>query len=267
MWKRRHRNRFIIQICNTIGTKIEAAINILNKAITWLIGDEPTYKERMSWTSLRFRSQQRVRKDRSCGQGYNKRKVGTSAWFRTASIVCLVANSGRADAARFDSDSVVIHIDNCASRCITNSLTDFVKPPQKVIGRVKGMGGSNKVAVAAVGTIRWTFDDDDGMSHAFLIPGAPYIPESLARLFSPQHWAQERKDNIPKKGGTWQATFADPCLGAGDISEENPDLTRQTSPRSRQQQDASSSGFSVPVSMISTKTNKSPNHSPPSTRH
>ena len=119
-----------------------------------------------------------------------------------------MTTTGRAEASRFDSDSVIIHVDNCASRCITNSMADFVKPPQKVIGRVKGMGG-DKVAVAAVGTIRWTFDDDDGISHAFLIPGSLYIPDSPARLFSPQHWAQERKDNVPKRDGTWQATFAD----------------------------------------------------------
>jgi hypothetical protein len=70
------------------------------------------------------------------------------------------------------------------------------------------MGGDN-VAVKAVGTIRWTFDDDDEVSHAFLIPGSLYIPDYPARLFLPQHWAQERKDNVPQKNGTWQATFAD----------------------------------------------------------
>ena len=138
----------------------------------------------------------------------NKRSIGTSSWHRTAAIICLVATTDRAEMARFDSDSYVIHVDNGASRCITHSLGDFVRPPQNVVGRVKGMGG-DKVAVSAVGTIRWTFDDEDGMTHAFLIPGSVYIPESSARLFSPQHWAQERKDDIPKKNGTWQATFAD----------------------------------------------------------
>ena len=70
------------------------------------------------------------------------------------------------------------------------------------------MGGDN-VAVTAVGTIRWSFDDDNGMTHTFLIPGSLYIPSSPARLFSPQHWAQERKDDHPKRDGTYQATFAD----------------------------------------------------------
>jgi GAG-pre-integrase domain len=207
-WKSRNRNGLVVRICKTVGRKIDTATTILDRAVTWLIGDEPTVKEKLTWTRPRFSIQKRVRKDRSRGQGYNKRNLGTSTWFRTAAVVCLVATTSRTEATRFDSDSVVIHVDNCASRCITNSLTDLVKPPQKVIGRVKGMGG-DKVAVAAVGTLRWTFDDDDGMTHAFLIPGSLYIPDSPARLFSPQHWAQERKDNSPKRNGTWQATFAD----------------------------------------------------------
>ena len=73
------------------------------------------------------------------------------------------------------------------------------------------MGGDN-VAVKGVGTLRWTFDDENGISHIFLIPGSLYIPDSPARLFSPQHWAQERKDDSPVRNGTWQATFADHVL-------------------------------------------------------
>lgn len=197
------------KINERIGQASTSALFYLNKTITWILGDKPTKKEQLTWTSPRFRVQERVRKGMLSGQGFNKRKLGTSAWFRTAATVCLIAGTaGHTQAISFDSDSVNIHVDNCASRCITNSLQDFVKPPQKVIGRVKGMGG-DKVAVTAVGTIKWRVDDEDGMSHSFVIPGSLYIPDSPARLFSPQHWAQERKDNVPFKNGTWQATFAD----------------------------------------------------------
>ena len=207
-WKRRHRKGPVARLEDSLGRFLDTAITYLDRLVTWAVGNEPTTKERLTWTAAGFRNQRRVRKGLSSGQGYNKRSIGTSSWHRTAAIICLVATTGRAEMARFDSDSYVIHVDNCASRCITHSLSDFVRPPQKVVGRVKGMGG-DKVAVSAVGTIRWTFDDDDGMTHAFLIPGSLYIPESPARLFSPQHWAQERKDDLPKKNGTWQATFAD----------------------------------------------------------
>ena len=80
-------------------------------------------------------------------------------------------------------------------------MHDFIRPPQQVIGRVKGMGGY-KVAVTAVSTIRWRVEDDDGTSHSFLIPELLYIPDSPARLFSSQHWVQERKDDVTVKNGT-----------------------------------------------------------------
>jgi hypothetical protein len=48
------------------------------------------------------------------------------------------------------------------------------------------MGRDKVAAVKAVGTIRWAFDDDDGISHTFLIPGSLKIPDSPARIFSPQ---------------------------------------------------------------------------------
>ena len=73
------------------------------------------------------------------------------------------------------------------------------------------MGGDH-VAVSGVGTLRWAIDDENGVKHIFMIPGSLYIPDSPARLFSPQHWAQERKDNTPIRDGTWQATFADHVL-------------------------------------------------------
>ena len=173
----------------------------VDQAVTWATKLGPTDKERLTWTNRRVRIG-------SSGRGYNKRHLQTSSWFRTAAVICLVSTTAKGHTTTFDSDSVTLHVDNCASRCITHSLKDFVTPPRAVNGRVRGMGGDN-VAVTAVGTIRWSFDDDNGMTHTFLIPGSLYIPSSPARLFSPQHWAQERKDDHPNKNGTYQATFAD----------------------------------------------------------
>ena len=167
-WKRRLRKSNIGRACTRgMAAAVSGTTTLLDKAVTWAIGTEPTDKERMTWTKAPFRSQLRVRYDRSTGQGYNKRRLGISGWHRTLSVICLLATSGKTQATRFDSDSVTLHIDNCASRCITNSVSDFVTAPQKVIGRVKGMGG-DKVAVTAIGTLRWTFDDDEGVAHSFL---------------------------------------------------------------------------------------------------
>ena len=134
-----------------------------------------------------------------------------SKWRRVglAGVVAFAAAHGAGDGtSSFDSDSVELHVDNCASRCLTNNIGDFVRPPTLVSGRVNGIGG-NKVLVVAVGTIKWTFDDDSGKSHTFLIPGSLYVPSSPARLFSPQHWAQCQADHKPMKDGTWQATLSD----------------------------------------------------------
>ena len=85
-------------------------------------------------------------------------------------------------APAFDSDSVVLHVDNCSSRCLTNNISDIDKPPVMVRGNVKGLGGQ-RVAVKGVGTISWTFDDDNGRAHNFKIPGSLYVPDSPATLF------------------------------------------------------------------------------------
>jgi hypothetical protein len=123
-------------------------------------------------------------------------------------IIAFAAYDGYGNGRPFDSDSVMLHVDNCASACLTNNIGDFVRAPTLVKGRVKGIGGSN-VLVVAIGTIKWTFDDDEGKSHSFLIPGSLYVPSSPARLFSPQHWAQCQDDHKPKRDGTWQAKLSD----------------------------------------------------------
>lgn len=159
----------------------------------------------------RYTANQSASRRISRGKGTNKLTIQTRKWLQTGTIVCLLSTASAKSNHRkttFNSDSVTIHVDNCASRCITNNRSDFIKAPKRVIGRVKGMG-SNNVAVQGIGTIQWFIDDDNGRKHKFLIPGSLYIPESPARLFSPQHWAQEQKDNSPQANGTWQATYAD----------------------------------------------------------
>ena len=93
-WKRRHKRGMWIKINNRITDALAAAVDYIDKATTLLIiGSEPTTKEKMTWTRPRFAAQNRVRSDRSTGQGYNKRRIGTSAWFSTAATVCLIAST------------------------------------------------------------------------------------------------------------------------------------------------------------------------------
>jgi hypothetical protein len=116
--------------------------------------------------------------------------------------------SGRyATQGRFDSDSFLIAVDNCCSKCITNCMDDFVEPPETVNVRVRGIGGN--VTATLVGTVRWTIEDDNGMVHAWTISGTYYNAESPYRLFSPQHHAQLANDHFPRARGTWCGTYDD----------------------------------------------------------
>ena len=177
-----------------------------------------TYLEKLMIQSLgtsrsRRRSQSSCRSTSRRSGGRQRDLSRRKQWARTSGMVVamLVTTSQGRQAAAFDSDSFKLYVDNCASKCITNNIDDFIRAPQKVRGRVKSFDG-NKVSVHAVGTIKWDFEDENGTAHSFLIPGSLYVPSAPARLFSPQHWAQEQKDHYPSKDGTWCTTFSDHVL-------------------------------------------------------
>ena len=105
-------------------------------------------------------------------------------------------------AARFDSDSFIIGVDNHASKCMSNRRQHFVGPIQPLTNqRVQGVGGL--LQVKGKGTIRWRIKDDDGKIRNVLIRGALYIPDLPICLLFPQHWSQQANDNLPQKNGTW----------------------------------------------------------------
>ena len=108
----------------------------------------------------------------------------------------------------FDTDSFLIRVDNCASRTISNNLTDFVNPPVEIKSLyVRGIGGH--VSGIMRGTLRWNIEDDEGKVHPIIILGSYYVPDAPCRLLSPQHWAQVAKDTKPAPRGTWCATYDD----------------------------------------------------------
>ena len=105
--------------------------------------------------------------------------------------------------SKFDTDSKPIRIDNCASYCISNDMSDFIHPPKAIQKRIKGLAGS--LGNLKQGTIRWKIEDDQGKTHVFDIPNSLYVKESPSRLLSPQHWSQVAGDG----NGTWCATYND----------------------------------------------------------
>ncbi|CAB9531198.1 unknown protein [Seminavis robusta] len=115
--------------------------------------------------------------------------------------------NGNANDHQYDSDSVLIAIDNCSSRCITNCMRDFIGKPTPVKVSVQGIGGS--VTAMFKGTVRWFIEDEQGKVHHFLIPNTYYNAATPFRLLSPQHWAQVSDDNYPRQRGTWCVTYED----------------------------------------------------------
>ena len=98
----------------------------------------------------------------------------------------------------FDTDSSLIGIDNRCSACISHKREDFLGSLVECHRSVKGFGGARHFKVWQ-GTIRWSWDDDEGCKHTFVIPKSYYIPEGKVRLLSPQHFAQSQsgKDLFP----------------------------------------------------------------------
>lgn len=131
------------------------------------------------------------------------RTIGLPILALTMVIFSLKASTTAVNDHKYDSDSFLIAIDNCSSRCITNSMTDFVVPPTRVNVKVKGIGGS--VVATHKGTVRWSIEDDHGRNHTWLIPDTYFNESTPYRLLSPQHWAQTQHNGR----GTWAATYHD----------------------------------------------------------
>jgi hypothetical protein len=73
---------------------------------------------------------------------------------------------------------------------MTFDLSDFVEPPVRVNMNVNGLGTAQ---AQYQGTIKWSFENDEGVVHHFLLPESLYVPELTIRFLSPQHWAQQNR--------------------------------------------------------------------------
>ncbi len=153
-WKRRrHKSSLPVKVTKQIEKMAATAVAYLdNKAATWVFRDRPAKNKerRLTWTRPRFRVQKRVRGGMSSGQNFNKRKLGTSKWFRTAATVCLIASNCLSDRQYCSTNAAnkafwirlrYYPRGYCALRCITNSLQDFVKLPQKVTEERRAWAG------------------------------------------------------------------------------------------------------------------------------
>jgi hypothetical protein len=110
----------------------------------------------------------------------------------------------------FDSDLFAIGVDNHASRCMGNDKRIFKNlvldcTAQRVGGISKGL------AIEGKGTLVVTINDNNGKPHRIKIPNSLYLPGLRMCLLSPQHWAQEARDNYPLPNGTRMENDAHSC--------------------------------------------------------
>jgi GAG-pre-integrase domain len=115
---------------------------------------------------------------------------------------------------RWDTDSSRIRVDNCCTKSISNEITDFDPTTlvpvidQFIHGTVEGSG----LPIKQMGTIVWKILDDTGTPRHIRVPNSYFIPGTVSKLLSPQHWAQERRDNHPKMHGTRCITNSDAII-------------------------------------------------------
>jgi Reverse transcriptase (RNA-dependent DNA polymerase) len=240
--KRRHRKSISGKVEAWIQSSIEYASNISTRSLDWMIDQIPpsraTNRSKLRGTNRGSGNAARPYRLRSIR--VFKRGMALLSLVAYASAIDLTKqNNGNSEGAtlhygnsegatlhyamsteeippihnrkeRFDTDSYQIKIDNCCSRSMTHAMSDFVPGTLKPIKNlsVSGFGGSS-TRITHEGTIRWNITDDGGIAREILIPRSLYVPEGRTRLLSPQHMAQQLKDNHPNPRGTWCATYHD----------------------------------------------------------
>ena len=73
----------------------------------------------------------------------------------------------------FDTDSYPILIDSGASCCMTHCTDDFVDTPLVTKRCIQGLGN---VTAMMMGTVRYSFQNDEGQVSHFLVKDCLYVP-------------------------------------------------------------------------------------------
>jgi hypothetical protein len=153
-----------------------------------------------------------IKRDRD--RQVKSRPAARPKWLATMAFAAVVmsAEAGKHDnQARFDTDSILVGVDNRATACMSDSINDFEGELIKTKRAVKGFHGTKSYNVM-MGTLVWTIEDDQGCPQAFRIPNSFYIPEGKVKLLSPQHWAQGRATNAERASTTCTTYWDKVCL-------------------------------------------------------
>jgi hypothetical protein len=119
-----------------------------------------------TWITENIHTSQRI--TRRAVTKHRQRKIITAM-----SVLAMRANAHTERITRFDTDSDVIGIDNRCSGCISHVRSDFIDTLRPTTRVIRGFGGSRTMNVS-IGTLQWSWDDDNGQSHTFTIPKVTY---------------------------------------------------------------------------------------------
>ena len=180
-------------IMSRLQGKVQETAKFMWTKIETTIMDMPT-KRKKKQGNLRYHRITR----------YTSRPVQMMAMVAIAMTSTSSIVNRTSECAPFDTDSGAVGIDNRCSGCITNIRTDIPGEIRQCNRAIKGFGGEKTYNVW-MGTIHWSWDDDDGRTHKMVIPNSYYVPDGKVRLLSPQHWAQTREKN-DRNGGAGETT-------------------------------------------------------------
>ena len=108
-------------------------------------------------------------------------------------VMVLSATTAAQNHAPFDTYSAPVGVDNKCLGCISHKVTDYIGELVDCNITIKGFGGTRTMNIK-MGTIKWSWLDDEFMVTTHLIPNSYYAPEGGVRLISPHHLAQASKD-------------------------------------------------------------------------
>ena len=158
----------------------------MDTKVEWIINQVHTYL-----TTIRVRRTSRKKRIRGRPKRRGRRLT-------CHAVMVFAATSKSSSIVTFDTDSGEVGIDNRASGCFSHVIGDFVGPMRDCHRVVKGFGGS-RTSNVKMGTMKWSWEDDNGMKSTHLIPNSYYSKEWGVRLLSPQHFAQVASN----RNGTW----------------------------------------------------------------
>jgi hypothetical protein len=111
---------------------------------------------------------------------------------------------------RFDLDSFLIGVDCHASRCMANAPHLFEDLKSTKMGEAEGI--KQRLDIRGIGTFKFKIEDNNGKTHKIKVPNTLYLPDLRRCLLSPQHWAQEARDNYPLPRGTRMESNEEYCI-------------------------------------------------------